>query len=149
MSKSINITENDVVRLVTESVKKLMKEDEVFNVWMPITRPTSPLEQFAMRDGWEKMEREDDEPLYRDPDYNEYVIDDYGRKFIPVDDYSEIAETKQLRNFIRKMVNEELDNLYGVGGSVAISNAQQPAGGVPTVDEKFDSASGIRKQIRQ
>jgi hypothetical protein len=110
-----------------------------------------------MRAGWEKMEREDDEPLYRDQDYNEYVMDYYGRKFIPVEDnyddyedsdYAEIAETKQLKNAIRRMVNETLDTLYGVGGNVAIANAPQPAGGEPTVDEKLDSAHGIRKHIR-
>ena len=33
--------------------------------------------------GWEMMNREDDEPLYRDEDYNEYVKDEYGH-FVPV-----------------------------------------------------------------
>lgn len=149
MSKPINITESDIVRLVTESVKKLIKED-IYNVWKPITRPTSPLESFAMRDGWEKMEREDDEPLYRDPDYNEYVVDGYGRRFIPVeydDDYSEIAETKQLKNIIRRMVKEAFDMSYGAPTGI---EQPRPAGGVNTnTDEKLDSAHDIRKKIRQ
>ena len=33
--------------------------------------------------GWERIERENDEPIYRDPDYNEYVKDEYG-KFKPI-----------------------------------------------------------------
>lgn len=113
MSKSINISENDIIMLVTESVKKLMKE-EAYNVCGPITKPTSPLE------------------------------DDYDG-----DNYSEIAETKQLKDVIRRMVNEALDTFYGVGGNVAIANAKEPAGGVPAFGEKLDSAHGIRKQIRK
>lgn len=35
--------------------------------------------------GWERLNREDDEPLYRDEDYNEYVRDEYGN-FKPVED---------------------------------------------------------------
>lgn len=152
MSKQVNITENDIIKLVTESVKKFIKED-IYNVWKPITRPTSPLESFAMRDGWEKMEREDDEPLYRDQDYNEYVVDDYGRRFIPVEnvyddeDYSEIAETKQLRNIIRRMVKEAFDMSYGAPAGI---EQPRPAGGVNTnTNEKLDSAHDIRKKIRQ
>lgn len=84
MSKSINISESDIVKMVSESVKKTL---------------------------------------------------------------AEINETAQLKNAIRRMVNETLDSLYGVGGPVAIANAQ-PAGGESTVDEKFDSAHDIRKSIR-
>ena len=80
MSKPINISESDIVKMVSESVKKTL---------------------------------------------------------------AEINETARLKNAIRRMVNETIDGIYGVGGNVAIAGAQ-PAGGEPTVDEKVDSAHDIK-----
>ena len=102
MSKQVNITENDIIKLVTESVKKLIKED-IYNVWKP-------------------MECDDE-------------------------NYSEIAETKQLRNIIRRMVKEAFDMSYGAPTGI---EQPKPAGGVNTnTNEKLDSAHDIRKKIRQ
>lgn len=43
------------------------------------------LKNHEVPNGFEKIEREDDEPIYRDRDLNDYVMDDYG-KLVPLDE---------------------------------------------------------------
>ena len=41
--------------------------------------------------GWERMDRDGDSPLYRDPDYNEYTKDEYGN-FNPVENEEPVED---------------------------------------------------------
>lgn len=78
------IPEQKMHRIVKESVKKIIKEseeDSVHDYWREAE------DNYLMREklprGWERIEREDDEPIYRDPNFNEYVKNEYGR-FVPL-----------------------------------------------------------------
>ncbi len=77
MKRIVTLTEKDLRRVITKIIK-----ENCFDGW------TKAEDDFLMRErlpkGWEKIEREDDEPIYRDEDYNEYVKDEYG-KFKPIE----------------------------------------------------------------
>ena len=70
--------ESRINRVVKESVDKILSESDYWR---------EAEDNYLMREklprGWERIEREDDEPIYRDPDFNEYVKNEYGR-FVPL-----------------------------------------------------------------
>jgi len=75
----VRLTESDLHRIVKESVNRILSEN-AHDYWGDAEYKHSKRERLPK--GWEKVEREDDEPIYRDEDYNEYVKDEYG-KFTP------------------------------------------------------------------
>lgn len=102
--KTIRITESGLQKLISESVKKAISETAI-----PINQRgdieyQSDEEHPAGKwfephnnrvpQGWEMMNREDDKPLYRDEDYNEYVRDEYGH-FRPV----EVEDEYDMRSY--------------------------------------------------
>ena len=75
----VRLTESDLHRIVKESVNRILSEN-AHDYWGDAEYKHSKRERLPK--GWEKVEREDDEPIYRDEDCNEYVKDEYG-KFTP------------------------------------------------------------------
>ena len=69
--------------------------------------------------GWEKIERPDDEPLYRDADYNEYVKDEYGH-FIPLEsgniDESGASIPENVREDFMYWATNEAEGQRAIGG---------------------------------
>ena len=74
--KLIRLTEQDLKRIIKESVNNILKEN-AFDYYG--RAEDEYLSKEKLPKGWSKIDREDDEPLYSDPDGNEYVKDEYGR----------------------------------------------------------------------
>ena len=72
--KLIRLTESDLHRIVKESVNRILRES--IDPWEDAVYKHYTRERLPK--GWERIDREDDEPIYRDPDFNEYVKDEYG-----------------------------------------------------------------------
>ncbi len=77
--KLIRLTESDLHRIVKESVYRILRES--IDPWEDAVYKYHTRERLPK--GWERIDREDDEPIYRDPDFNEYVKDEYGN-FRPI-----------------------------------------------------------------
>ena len=71
--KNLNI-ENYIHNIVKESVNRILSEG--IDPWEDAVYKHHTRERLPK--GWERIDREDDEPIYRDPDFNEYVKDEYG-----------------------------------------------------------------------
>ena len=72
--KLIRLTESDLHKIVKESVNRILRES--IDPWEDAVYKHYTRERLPK--GWERIDREDDEPIYRDPDFNEYVKDEYG-----------------------------------------------------------------------
>ena len=72
---------NAMMNRIDDKSKDIMATNEAHDYWREAE------DNYLMREklprGWERIEREDDEPIYRDPDFNEYVKNEYGR-FVPL-----------------------------------------------------------------
>ena len=107
------LNESKIKKIVTKTINALLKEDfnqfsdDDFGGEDPYTSPLDyekeryedgnsndhsenkiygkNLKNHEVPNGFEKIEREDDEPIYRDHDLNDYVMDDYG-KLVPLDE---------------------------------------------------------------
>lgn len=90
----VRLNESQLKKVIANGVKRVINEMFVVpmnqrgDIEYPSDEEHRPNEWFEPHNnrvpqGWEMMNREDDEPLYRDEDYNEYVKDEYGR-FRPV-----------------------------------------------------------------
>lgn len=75
----VRLTESDLHKIVKESVNRILSENAYDN-WRHAEDEYFTRERLPK--GWEKIERENDEPIFRDEDGNEYVKDEYG-KFTP------------------------------------------------------------------
>ena len=82
MKRKIRLTERDLHRIVKESVKRVIREAN--DHWAEAEDNYLMGERLPR--GWEKIEREDDEPIYTDMDGNEFVKDEYGH-FRPLDNW--------------------------------------------------------------
>lgn len=75
------------------------------------------LKNHEVPNGFEKIEREDDEPIYRDHDLNDYVMDDYG-KLVPL--YEKAVKrrkhTKINENQLIQIVTESLKRIINEVG---------------------------------
>ena len=95
MSDNLGLGESAIHRIVKESVNKILNEvgvkgasdniianvkESAHDYWEDAIYNYETRERLPK--GWEKIERNDDEPLYIDQDGNEYVKNEYGR-FIP------------------------------------------------------------------
>lgn len=116
MKKVVKINENAIRKMVSEKMRKVLKED--FNQFSdgdfasedPYTAPldyekddegchdywedavySHDLRKHEVPKGWDKIFRDDDEPLYIDPDGNEFVMDEYG-KFVPYNEDDSLNE---------------------------------------------------------
>lgn len=69
------------IKRTSDASNDIMATNEAHDYWREAE------DNYLMREklprGWERIEREDDEPIYRDPDFNEYVKNEYGR-FVPL-----------------------------------------------------------------
>ena len=83
-------------------------DDEVRDHWAEAE------DAYLMRErlpkGWEKIERPDDSPIYRDPDFNEYTKDEYGN-FVPIESDVDMDEMNMLKESIRGIVREVLNEI--------------------------------------
>lgn len=79
---STTIPESRLRNIVKESISKVMLENslgrgvvggDIFGTSLNAGK------EEKLPKGWEKIDREDDEPIYRDGDGNEYVKDEYGK----------------------------------------------------------------------
>ncbi len=71
-----------MIKLSERAIRNALKKiNEVHDPW---AEAEYNYRREKLPQGWEKIDREDDEPLYRDPDGNEYVKDEYG-KFTPIE----------------------------------------------------------------
>ena len=72
---------NASLKRTSNASKDIMATNEAHDYWREAE------DNYLMREklprGWERIEREDDEPIYRDPNFNEYVKNEYGR-FVPL-----------------------------------------------------------------
>lgn len=164
----VQITESDIQKMVIQGVKgvmaRILKEqvtvDPVTGEWIDDGEPDevgahddfgAAIDRQAMAErlprGWEKFDREDDEPIYRDPDGNEYVKDDYG-KFKQLESDSmeddnnpagvpEDLEEATLRKAIKGMIRESLDEM---GFSNMMFNRDMAENG-PTKKSKHSQAN--------
>jgi len=71
--KNLNM-ENYIHNIVKESVSRILREG--IDPWEDAVYKHHTRE--SLPKGWERIDREDDEPIYRDQDFNEYVKDEYG-----------------------------------------------------------------------
>ena len=108
------------VRKALKNIKKRYGDfQEVRDPWAEAE--DAYLMREKLPNGWERIERPDDSPLYRDPDFNEYTKDEYGN-FTPVEsgdmmegeDDSQIPDDVQ-QDFIQWAM-EEADNQRTMGG---------------------------------
>ncbi len=83
-------------------------DDEVRDHWAEAE------DAYLMRErlpkGWEKIERPDDSPIYRDPDFNEYTKDEYGN-FVPIESDVDMDEMNMLRESIRGAVRQVINEI--------------------------------------
>ena len=74
MKQRIKLKESELKRMISESVRKVLNEN-AYDYYADAE------DRYMMRErlpkGWEKHETEDG-IIYTDPDYNEYVKDEYG-----------------------------------------------------------------------
>ena len=82
--------------IIRESVNKVI--NEAFDYWQQ--SEDNYLMREKLPNGWEKIERSDDEPIYRDPDGNEYVKDDYGHLVM-------IESVRRRKRMVRENVYDE------------------------------------------
>lgn len=71
--KNLNV-ENYIHNIVKETVNRILREG--IDPWEDAVYKHHTRERLPK--GWERIDRKDDEPIYRDPDFNEYVKDEYG-----------------------------------------------------------------------
>ena len=80
----MKVSERQIRNIVRESIRRSLKSK--LNEW----RWDDPAEhdrQKAIwaRQGYEMIDREDDEPIFVDSEGNEFVLDDYGHRLVPVE----------------------------------------------------------------
>ena len=145
LTMKVQFTESDIQGMVLEGVKGVMKllsekvtVDPATGEWFDDGQPdeegahdewASAVDKHEMGEnlprGWERFDREDDEPIYQDPDGNEYVKDEYG-KFKPIesepmeDEYMDDddpagvpsgLEEALLKKRIKGMIRESLEEM--------------------------------------
>ncbi len=96
---TMKVSEKQIRNIVRESIRRSLKSR--LNEW----RWDDPAEHdrqkaFWARFGYEMVDREDDEPIFVDNDGNEFVLDDYGHRLVPIennfDDEGCLEENEEL-----------------------------------------------------
>ena len=95
MKRIIKLNESDVHRIIKETVSKVIQENAI-DYWRQAE--DKYLSRERLPKGWEKIERENDAPIYRDPDFNEFVKDEYGR-LVPVTESKKIGLQEGIYGF--------------------------------------------------
>ena len=114
--KLIRLTEQDLHRIVKESVNRILRES--IDPWEDAVYKHYTRERLPK--GWERIDREDDEPIYRDPDFNEYVKDEYGNfrliensnHILTIKDTEETPFTRNKQNYKPRRIKGAFSQSY-------------------------------------
>ncbi len=128
--------------IIRESVNKVI--NEAFDYWQQ--SEDNYLMREKLPNGWEKIERSDDEPIYRDPDGNEYVKDDYGHLVM-------IESVRRRKRMVREndddFYNQEDDNgNIGQKGQVKSYNTQAMYDSNVEIDAKENGYDNIADYLK-